>query len=38
MTTATKLTIIALLSVMAFCAWSVAWMGLAVYRMLRDAI
>lgn len=38
MTAVTKLSIILMLSASAFCLWSVAWMGVTVFRLIRDAL
>lgn len=38
MSTVTKLSLIFMLSASAFCLWSVAWMGVAVYRIIREAL
>lgn len=38
MTAAAKITLIIMASATAFCLWSVAWMMLVSFRMVRDAL
>jgi hypothetical protein len=35
---ATKISLIFMMSATAFCAWSIAWMGVVIYHTLRDAL